>query len=253
MHGLPRWWAPAADGDLAMSPLVAGAVITAALCLVWATLCVAVHVRRGLKGGARAGAGGAGRGEKSAPGAGPPPGKTAAHARDPLDEKDPDIIPAKFDPVIQRPIGNGTLSNHGHSEHPVSPLGLGPPPGQGPGALQGNGGPQPVAGTGAGAGAGAHPAVRGTSPEHWVRNKRNSAGFETVTHHFGDSGTAYSWDLRQKDLRLSPGSVAPGTLAPGSAAPGSLALLGGERRDLELNGTAIKERLMSSRVPESCV
>lgn len=226
----------AADGDLAMSPLVAGAVITVALCLVWATLCIAVHVRRGLKAGARGGAGVGGRGEK-APGAGPPPGKTAAHARDPLDEKDPDIIPAKFDPVIQRPVGNGTLSNHGHSEHPVSPLG---PPGPGPGPLQGNGGPQPTPVLAA------HPAVRGTSPEHWVRNKRNSAGFETVTHHFGDSGAAYSWDLRPKDLRLSPGSGAPGAL-------GAAGLLGGERRDLELNGTAIKERLMSSRVPESCV
>ena len=62
-------------------------------------------------------------------------------------------------------------------------------------------------------------------------------------HHFGDSGSAYSWDLRPKDLRL-PTSPSSG---------GSGVGVGLERRDLELNGTAIKERLMSSRVPESCV
>ncbi|KAJ1528418.1 hypothetical protein ONE63_006832 [Megalurothrips usitatus] len=220
-----------------MSPLVAGAVIAVSLCLVWATLCVAVHIRRGLKGGGQ-GRGGRGAGDKATP----PLGKTAAHARDPADEKDPDIIPAKFDPVIQRPVGNGTLAHgnsvaHGGSvvgarspaggqQHPPlagltgSPMGPGPGPGHG--MVTGNGGAA---------------AVRGTSPEHWVRNKRNSAGFETVTHHFADPGSTYSWDLRPKDLRLST--------SPSSGV--------GEKRDLELNGTAIKERLMSSRVPESCV
>jgi hypothetical protein len=58
--------------------------------------------------------------------------------------------------------------------------------------------------------------------------------------------SSYSWDIRPKDLRLPGGPSQPlGSAAPSSGAPASA--------DLELNGTAIKERLMANRLPESCV
>ncbi|XP_034239115.1 neural cell adhesion molecule 2-like [Thrips palmi] len=222
----------AVDGDLVMSPVVAGAVIGVALCLVSATLCVAVHLRKCLKPGVRAVGrnGGLGSDKGAVVGLGPPPGKTTAHARDPADEKDPDIIPAKFDPIVPRAPANGTLAAHGvpgvpaRSPAPPTEAGGVSPSGRMPGLAglaglgpaQGNGGPPKAA-----------------SPEHWVRS-RNSSGFET-THHFVEPWD--SWDLRPKDLRLSK--------SPSSSST--------DRRDLELNGSAIKDRLMSSRVPESCV
>jgi hypothetical protein len=58
--------------------------------------------------------------------------------------------------------------------------------------------------------------------------------------------STYSWDIRPKDLRLPGGPSQPlGSAAPSSSVPASA--------DVELNGTAIKERLMANRLPESCV
>jgi hypothetical protein len=67
------------------------------------------------------------------------------------------------------------------------------------------------------------------------------------SNQFPASGvSAYSWDIRPKDLRLPGGpSEALGPAAPSSSVPASA--------DVELNGTAIKERLMANRLPESCV
>ncbi|XP_054258720.1 nephrin-like [Macrosteles quadrilineatus] len=101
--------------------------------------------------------------------------------REPPDEKDPDVIPAKFDPVGV--IGNGTVIRN----------------------------PQDPAETDM------------NDPLHW-RQAPEAAG--QARH--ADSSQPYSWELRPKDLSLSGA-------------------------DPELNGTAIKERLMASRLPESCV
>ncbi|PSN35191.1 hypothetical protein C0J52_22579 [Blattella germanica] len=58
-----------------------------------------------------------------------------------------------------------------------------------------------------------------------------------TSQQYAGTATTYSWDMRPKDLRLEK--------PPVPAAPSAT--------DMELNGTAIKERLMANRLPESCI
>jgi hypothetical protein len=58
--------------------------------------------------------------------------------------------------------------------------------------------------------------------------------------------STYSWDIRPKELRLPGGPSQP---LGSTATPSNIPVAA----DMELNGTAIKERLMANRLPESCV
>ncbi|XP_039282695.1 synaptogenesis protein syg-2 [Nilaparvata lugens] len=120
-------------------------------------------------------------------------GGVKTSSRDPTDERDPDVIPAKFEPPPV--LGNGTLQR------------TQPPDDQ---------------------------------SMHWPTQQQQQ----------------YSWELRPKELRLE--SISPPTPSSLNAVPTTVvvpasAVGSATSKDIELNGTAIKERLMASRLPESCV
>nr|CAD7397590.1 unnamed protein product [Timema poppensis] len=66
-----------------------------------------------------------------------------------------------------------------------------------------------------------------------------------VLHQYTQPVPSYSWEHRPKDLRL-PVSTSSGNHVTLETGQTSVV-------DPELNGTAIKERLMANRLPESCV
>ncbi|XP_068081758.1 neural cell adhesion molecule 2 [Anabrus simplex] len=198
----------ASDGDLPISPIL-GMVVGAALTLLSIVLLVVVKVRR-----SRArGQGAAPRPDKLQASTLTVPNKEVAAGRDPTDEKDPDVIPAKFEPGPARPlVGNGNLILRELS--PPSYQTTAPTPHDAPGS------------------------------GHWV-SPGPPPDMAAVCHQF----TPYSWELRPKDLRLTgTHSLCPEQpeLEPEPPTPGTAA-------EMELNGTAIKERLMANRLPESCV
>ncbi|KAJ9597407.1 hypothetical protein L9F63_011728, partial [Diploptera punctata] len=83
---------------------------------------------------------------------------------------------------------------------------------------------------------------------HWV-SPGPPPVMETPCHQYAGAATAaapvptYSWDIRPKDLRLSSHVTLEKPPVPATSTAA----------DVELNGTAIKERLMANRLPESCV
>ncbi|XP_075223861.1 nephrin-like [Lycorma delicatula] len=162
----------AGDAELALSSVLGGA-IGATLTILLLIICIILlaRFRRNLSDTQSASL----SLDKSVP-----PEAEKVTTRDLADEKDPDIIPAKYEPVL----GNGTIQR-------VPPC---------------------------------------EEPSPWPTQQ-------------------YSWELRPKELRLETlaGPTGPGSGTGAAPAPGP----GG--KDFELNGTAIKERLMASRLPESCV
>ncbi|XP_069700710.1 neural cell adhesion molecule 2-like [Periplaneta americana] len=232
----------ASDGELPISPIL-GMVVGAALTLLSVVLLVVVKIRR-----SRSGRDQDGRQPHAEKHVGP--NNTSLHhtaqggkdlgpsgGREGVaDEKDPDIIPAKFTsadpgPAARPLVGNGNVILRE----------LSPPcsyPTQQP----------PLA----------HPTSLPISPHgpagHWVAPGPPPV-MDTACHQYAAAATvsAYSWDIRPKDLRLPGGGSSGGghSSSPGSAScvtPGAVAAT-----DMELNGTAIKERLMANRLPESCV
>ncbi|XP_023711739.1 nephrin isoform X2 [Cryptotermes secundus] len=227
----------ASDGELPISPIL-GMVVGAALTFISVVLLVVVKFRRSRSSGDQ---------DSHQPHvekhSGPnntsllhstPSGKDLATSgvRDgPGDEKDPDIIPAKFatalaDPVpaAARPlVGNGNVILRELSPPCSYPPQQAPLP---------------------------HPKSLPISSHgpagHWV-SPGPAPVMDSACNQFPASGmSAYSWDIRPKDLRLPGGpSQALGSAAPSSSVAASA--------DVELNGTAIKERLMANRLPESCV
>ncbi|RZF42473.1 hypothetical protein LSTR_LSTR004392 [Laodelphax striatellus] len=123
--------------------------------------------------------------------------------RDPVDERDPDVIPAKFEPPPV--LGNGTLQR--------------------------------------------------TQPPDMAHT--TTAAVRPILDLRCNGEESYSWELRPKELRLE--SISPPTPSSLNAVPTTVvvpaptAASATITKDIELNGTAIKERLMASRLPESCV
>lgn len=67
------------------------------------------------------------------------------------------------------------------------------------------------------------------------------------------SANSATWDARPKELRISNINSATLPLSSSSSTSSSLQKTQERSMDIELNGLAIKERLMASRLPESCV
>nr|CAI5858944.1 unnamed protein product [Callosobruchus analis] len=141
----------------------------------------------------------------------------SASPREIDNERDPDVIPAKYgSPSGDPSAGMPSVSLNGPQVPPSISL------------------PQ-------------YPQVSGIPPAHWVSPVASAA--QTLPHPAVDQqyhqynnpvamavGGTFPRESRPKDLRLGNGSSTLQRVT-----------------DVELNGLAIKERLMASRLPESCV
>nr|CAD7425655.1 unnamed protein product [Timema monikensis] len=140
----------ASDGDLPLSPIL-GMVVGAALTLLSVVLLVVVKVRRKRSRDRGRQQGGSKLQGPNGTASLPSAGKNLP-SRDCVDEKDPDIIPAKFEPgPVARPVmGNGNIilrevSPLGYPPHSSPPHSASPPPhgAQGPGPHWLSPGPPP--------------------------------------------------------------------------------------------------------------
>ncbi|XP_017771245.1 PREDICTED: nephrin [Nicrophorus vespilloides] len=204
----------ASDGELPISPII-GIIIGTALTIIVMMLVIIV-VRRSEKqteGGLdQKVIGGQNLGLSSTK-----PLLRSASPRDGIDERDPDIIPAKYgspDAESERQLGmpsRGLIASPSYGQTAASSA----------------------------------PAnITTSAAPHWVSISSGAPALENDPYHQYNNPVAmvgtFPRETRPKDLRLGNGSSATMTRAT-------------QQTDLELNGLAIKERLMANRLPESCV
>nr|CAH7744196.1 unnamed protein product [Callosobruchus chinensis] len=209
---------PARDGDISFSPIL-GILIGATLTIIIVIFLIIVRIRR-----AQNQSGAASLEQKVSADSqqhqntvsSTKPLLRSASPREIDNERDPDVIPAKYgspsgDPITERP----SLSLNGPQVPPSMSL------------------PQ-------------YPQISGVPPAQWVSPVSSAA--QTLPHPAVDQYHQYN----------NPVAMAVGGTFPRESRPKDLRLGNGSSTlqrvtDVELNGLAIKERLMASRLPESCV